>query len=140
LWLTVENPQGRALKDGQLTGVTVRRVTAPDKGQDFNDVGEAELVDASGCVWLAPRRGSGGDLVTIWAPSGETSTLKIPGRASGSSLVAGPAGRVFAWTAFGLQECVAKDPGKPSAYTLSTPSPTTGHAGGDCGVAGHALR
>ncbi len=120
LWLTVEGPKDRQFKDGRLTGVVVRRVTEPDKGQDFNDVGEAELVDASGCVWLAPREGTGGDLVTIWAPSGKTSTLKIPGRAAGSALVAGPEGRVFAWTAYGLQECVAKDSSQPSAYTLGT--------------------
>ena len=54
----------RTVQDGLETGIAVRRMTAPDKGKDFNDLGEAELVDACGCVWLARRHEGGGDLVT----------------------------------------------------------------------------
>lgn len=118
LWVTLHPPQGYEIEDGRLRGTIVCRLTATDKGQDFREIGVPELVDASGCVWLAPRTGIGGDLVTIWAPTGETSTLKIPSRNSGSFFVAGPKGVVFARTALGLQECVAEDPGKPGKYEL----------------------
>jgi hypothetical protein len=116
LWVTLR----RGFKDLRNPGTIACRMTATDQGQDFRDVGEAELVDASGCVWLAPIKGMGGDLVTIWVPGGETSTLKIPGRKAGSPLAAGPKGRVFAKTAFGVQECVAEDPAKPGKYALGT--------------------
>jgi hypothetical protein len=120
LWLTVDSGKGRGVKDGRETGSIVRRMTAPDKGQDFNDVGQPEMVDASGCVWLASHSGAGHDVFTIWAPSGETTTLRVPGRTSGGSVVAGPKGHVFVPTAFGVQECITQNPDKPAAYTLGT--------------------
>ncbi len=107
IWLSVDG-----------LGTVVRRMTAPNKQQEFRNVGEPALVDAAGCVWWTDRREGGGELVTIWAPGGETSTLKIPYRARNGVLVAGPKGHVFAATAFGLQECVAQDAGKPGKYSL----------------------
>ena len=71
--------------------------------------------DASGGLTAGKAAASS---VTIWAPGGETSTLKIPYRARNGVLVAGPKGHVFAATAFGLQECVAQDAGKPGKYSL----------------------
>jgi hypothetical protein len=120
LWVTLRRRGDGVFEGGRLKGVIACRLTAPDKGRDFREVGEAKLVDASGCVWLAPIEGLGGDLVSIWAPNGETSTLKIPGRRAGAFLAAGPKGVVYAQTAFGVRECVAKDPAKPNQYTLGT--------------------
>ncbi|MGB6043618.1 MAG: SHD1 domain-containing protein, partial [Pirellulales bacterium] len=117
LWLALD--PGRRLtfhKDRPAEGITVRRFLSPTDFQDFRDIGVPELVDARGCVWLAPRFGSEITKFTIWGPSGETSTLDIQQRTKNSPLFAAGPGRVFVWTTNGLQAYVNDDPAKPTRY------------------------
>jgi len=118
LWLTVKEPQGPKVVGGRETGTTVRRVTVHGRGQDFPDVGWPELVDDLGCVWLSPPTGNGGSTVTLWVPSGKTTTVTIPRRAAGSPLIAAGKGRVFALTKAGLQELLADNSDQPQTYAL----------------------
>ncbi len=120
LWLTVKDSTGRNIADDPETGITIRRVTAPDKGQDLHGVGSPVLVDASGCVWLVPRTKKGDDVATVWLPSGKTTTLKISGLVGARPLVAAGKGRVLAETKGGYQELLADNPDKPEAYTMGT--------------------
>ena len=99
-------------------GTLVRRYTSPDKSEEVRNAGMPLLADEAGCVWLADREGRGVNQMTIWEPSGKTSTLTIPGRNEISAIVAGPKGEVYAWTTFGLRFLHAKDPSRPSAYEL----------------------
>jgi hypothetical protein len=114
LWLVVDSgvrPPPRAGPVPPPMPTVVRRVTGPDKGQDFNGVGLPRVVDAAGCVWLTK-----GEWATIWAPGGKTSTLRIENRGKKDLIAAGEKGHVFALTLSGLQEYVAADPSKPGDY------------------------
>ena len=118
LWLTIVGPGGRNVVDGRDTGITVRRVPLRGRAQDFPDVGLPVLVDDLGCVWLAPATGNDGSTVTLWVPSGKTTSVTIPGRAAGSPLIAAGKGRVLAVSKDGLQELLADSKGRPETYTL----------------------
>ena len=118
LWLTIEDPGGHKVVDGRDTGITVRRVAVRGRAQDFPDVGLPVLVDDSGCVWLAPATANDGSTVTLWVPSGKTTTVTIPRRAAGSPLVAAGKGRVLAVTKDGLQELLADRTDQPENYAL----------------------
>ena len=116
--MTIEDPSGHKIIDGQETGITVRRVTVHGRAQNFSDVGWPALVDDLGCVWLAHPAGNSVTTVTVWVPSGKTTTVTIPRRAPGGPLVAAGKGRVFAVTREGLQELVADKTPQPDTYSL----------------------
>ena len=116
LWLTIEDPGGHKVVDGRDTGITVRRVAVRGRAQNLPDVGLPVLVDDSGCVWLAPATANDGSTVTLWVPSGKTTTVTIPRRAAGSPLVAAGKGRVLAVTKDGLQELLADRTDQPENY------------------------
>ncbi len=118
LWLTIKDASGHKVVDARDTGITVRRVAVRGRAQNFPDVGLPVLVDDSGCVWLAPATANDGSTVTLWVPSGKTTTVTIPRRAAGSSLVAAGKGRVLAVTKDGLQELLADRTDQPENYAL----------------------
>jgi len=119
VWVTLASDGPRSSRDrNQPRGPVVRRITSVKKWQDFPGMGVVETVDAAGCVWLAPTKGRDEDLFTVWAPDGETSTVRVPGRIARNTIFPGRKGQVFVWTEMGLHELLAKDPKNPSKHEI----------------------